>query len=169
MHGEHRIPGDKFLPYEESLRVPLIFRGPGVPKNKTIRGQVANVDFAPTLLHAAKAKSGRRMDGVSLLPTIRRPKRLPNRAIEVEALRPLFAGPIPQNQWDRTYKGVRTNRFTYVVWTETGETELYDRRLDPNQLQNVASDPSYAGIIARLAAKLVKLDSCGGKSCQVKP
>ena len=31
LQGEHRIPGDKFLPYEESLRVPLILRGPGMP------------------------------------------------------------------------------------------------------------------------------------------
>ena len=32
LQGEHRIPGDKFLPYEESLRVPLVIRGPGVPE-----------------------------------------------------------------------------------------------------------------------------------------
>src|SRR5215211_745472 len=46
MQGEHRIPGDKFLPYEESLRVPFILRGPGVPAGRTIRGQVSNIDFA---------------------------------------------------------------------------------------------------------------------------
>ena len=73
LQGEHRVPGDKFLPYEESLRVPLVIRGPGVPKNQTVHGQVSNIDFAPTLLDAADAKSGRKMDGVSLLPTIANP------------------------------------------------------------------------------------------------
>ena len=60
LQGQHRIPGDKFLPYEESLRVPLILRGPGVPAGRTVRGQVANIDFAPTLLDAARARRGGR-------------------------------------------------------------------------------------------------------------
>jgi arylsulfatase A-like enzyme len=169
LHGQHRIPGDKFLPYEESLRVPLIIRGPGVPAGKTIRGSVPNVDFAPTLLDAANAKPRRKLDGISLYPVIKRPKRRPDRAVLIEAPRPLFTGPIPVNQWDQAYKGVRTERYTYVVWTKTGELELYDRRTDPNQLQNVAKNPAYAAVIARLAGKLAKLERCAGRSCQVKP
>ena len=77
LQGQHRITGDKFLPYEESLRVPLIIRGPGVPKDQTVHGQVSNIDFAPTLLDLANAKAGRTQDGVSLLPTIRKPKQAP--------------------------------------------------------------------------------------------
>jgi N-acetylglucosamine-6-sulfatase len=167
LQGEHRIPGDKFLPYEESIRVPFILRGPGVPAGKTVRGQVSNVDFAPTLVDIARARAGRTMDGVSLMPTVRHPKPPPNRAYELEAPAPLFAGNIPQNQWDRPYKGVRTDRYTYVVYTETGERELYDRRTDPYELRNVVNDPAYAKIEARLAAKLAKLDRCKGRSCHV--
>ncbi|MDX6582394.1 MAG: N-acetylglucosamine-6-sulfatase [Solirubrobacterales bacterium] len=169
LEGEHRIPGDKFLPYEEALKVPLVIRGPGVPKNQTVHGQVSNIDFAPTLLDMADAKAGRKMDGVSLLPTIRNPNKRPKRAIEIEALAPLFASPsIPVNGWDRPYTGVRTDRYTYVVWTETGEKELYDRQTDPYELDNLAGDPSYAAVESGLAAKLAKLQDCAGKSCQVK-
>ena len=167
--GEHRITGDKFLPYEESLRVPMILRGPGVPAGRTIEGQISNIDFAPTLLDAAGADAGRTMDGVSLLPTARKPKRRPDRALEIEAPHPLFAGPIPINQWDRPYKGVRTDRYTYVLWTETGEEELYDRRADPYQLQNVAADPAYADVRTELAAKLERLEDCRGEACNVRP
>jgi N-acetylglucosamine-6-sulfatase len=169
LQGEHRITGDKFLPYEESLRVPLIVRGPGVPKGQTVHGQVSNIDFAPTLLDAADAKPGRTMDGVSLLPTIRDPKRRPNRALEIEALAPLFEDPVPVNAWDRPYTGVRTDRYTYVVWTETGEKELYDRRVDPYELDNVAGDAAYATVEAQLADKLAQLADCSGKACNVKP
>ena len=169
MQGEHRITGDKFLPYEESLRIPLIIRGPGVPKDQTVKGQVSNIDFAPTLVDAADASAGRTMDGVSLLPTLRDPKRRPERALQIEALAPLFAGDIPVNAWDRPYSGVRTDRYTYVVWTETGEVELYDRRKDPHQLASVAGDPAYAEIEARLATKLARLEGCAGKACNVKP
>ncbi len=169
MQGEHRVPGDKFLPYEESLKVPLVIRGPGVPKNRTVDGQVSNIDFAPTLLDAADAKAGRTMDGVSLLPTMRNPNKRPQRAIEIEALAPLFASPeIPVNAWDQAYTGVRTDRYTYVVWTATGEKELYDRQTDPYQLDNVAGDPAFAAIGADLAAKLEQLQDCKGKACNVK-
>ncbi len=169
LQGEHRITGDKYLPYEESLRVPFILRGPGIPAGETVHGQVSNVDFAPTLLDTARVRAGRTMDGVSLLPAARNPSKVPNRAIEIEALAPLFEGDIPINAWDRPYKGVRTNRYTYVVYKETGDEELYDRRLDPNQLQNVAYRPAYAAVKARLVGKLAKLDDCKGRACDVKP
>jgi arylsulfatase A-like enzyme len=169
MQGEHRIPGDKFLPYEESLQVPLIIRGPGVPADATVEGQVSNIDFAPTLLDVAGATPGRTMDGVSLMPTISDHKLRPDRVLEIEALEPLFAGQIPINAWDRPYTGVRTDRYTYVVWTETGEPELYDRETDPYQLDNVAGNPAYATVEAQLARKLAKLADCAGAACNVKP
>lgn len=169
LQGEHRIPGDKFLPYEESIRVPFIVRGPGVPAHRTVHGQVSNIDFAPTILDIARAKPGRMIDGVSLMPTVRNPRRRPDRALEIEAPAPLFEGNIPINAWDRPYRGVRTDRYTFVVYPETGERELYDRRADPFELRNVAANPAYAKVEARLAADLAKLNRCGGRSCNVAP
>ena len=168
LQGEHRIPGDKFLPYEEAIRVPFILRGPGVPAGRVVRGQVANVDFAPTLVDVAGARAGRTMDGTSLMPAARDPRRRPNRAIGLEALNRLFDGDFgPFNAWDRPYTGVRTDRYTYAVYTETGERELYDRRKDPHQLRNVAADPAYAAVVKRLEAKRLRLGSCRGSSCRV--
>ena len=169
LQGQHRIPGDKFLPYEESLRIPLILRGPGVPKNQTVKGQVANVDFTPTLLDAAKARAGRVQDGVSLLPTVRNPRKRPNRLIQIEATAPLFRQNLPANQWDRPWHGVRTNRYTYVEYPEAGDAELYDRRKDPYQLKNVVKSPKYAKVRKHLKRKLAKLDKCKGRSCMVRP
>jgi N-acetylglucosamine-6-sulfatase len=77
--------------------------------------------------------------------------------------------PAQFNGWDRPYKGVRTDRYTYVVYTETGEQELYDRRQDPSELNNVAADPAFAAVKARLAAELERLDRCKGSSCDVRP
>jgi N-acetylglucosamine-6-sulfatase len=64
---------------------------------------------------------------------------------------------------------VRTDRYTYVVYTETGERALYDLRKDPYQLRNVVNDSTYAKIEKKLAAKLAKLDRCKGHSCKVAP
>jgi arylsulfatase A-like enzyme len=169
LNGEHRIPGDKFLPYEESLGVPLIIRGPGFARGRKVKEQVSNIDLAPTLAAVTKVRPRRRMDGVSLAPVLRGRKRAPERALAIEAPRPLFTGAIPNNAWDRPYQGVRTPRYTYVLWTETAEEELYDRRTDPFQLQNVARDPAYAAIRARLVGLTQRLASCRGRTCDVKP
>ena len=169
MQGEHRIPGDKFLPYEESLRIPLIVRGPGVPAGRKVQRQVSNIDFAPTLLDMANARAGRKPDGVSLLPTLRGGRKPPARVLQIEAPRPLFSHPVPVHRWARPYKGVRTDRFTYVVYTEAGDTELYDRRTDPAQMRNVAGQPAYAQVQAQLARDLAKLERCRGSACNVRP
>lgn len=170
LQGQHRIPGDKYLPYDESLRIPLIVRGPGVRAGRTVRGQVSNVDLAPTLLDVAGARAGRRQDGISLAPQLRRRSRPPRRALAIEALAPLFEGSFTGvNDWDRPYRGVRTDRYTYVVYAETGEQELYDRRRDRYELRNVAADPAYARVKARLANRLERLADCRGRGCRVRP
>jgi N-acetylglucosamine-6-sulfatase len=126
------------------------------------------VDFAPTLLDFANAKPDRTVDGVSLLPTLRKPSKRPNRVLGIEALQPLFpGGNIPINAWDQAYTGVRTDQYTYVVWTASGETELYDRAADPYQLNNLSGDPAFAAIEADLAAKLAQLQNCAGNACNV--
>ena len=124
------------------MRIPLIVRGPGVPAGR---------DRArPGREHRLRADAGRRRqrqgrphDGRRLAAADDpQPAQAARTAsLEIEALEPLFRGNIPVNGWDRPYKGVRTDRYTYVVYKETGEQELYDRRKDPHQLDNVAARP----------------------------
>src|SRR5262249_15866637 len=66
--GEHRIPEGKYLPYEESIRVPLIIRGDGFPAGAHAAQMVSNVDLAPTIVALTGAKARRTMDGRTLLP-----------------------------------------------------------------------------------------------------
>lgn len=53
------------------------------------------------------------------------------------------------------YLGVRdtANQYTYVEYG-TGEVELYDLTVDPDELDNRANDPAYLGERLRLAARL---------------
>ena len=48
--GEHRIDRGKGDPYEESIRVPLIVRGPGVAPGRLEPALALNIDLAPTFL-----------------------------------------------------------------------------------------------------------------------
>src|SRR6185295_3094787 len=52
MLGQHRRHG-KLSVYEESVRVPLIIRGPGLPARQVRSQLTANIDLAPTILDAA--------------------------------------------------------------------------------------------------------------------
>jgi arylsulfatase A-like enzyme len=51
--GEHGIPVGKQSPYDESLRVPLIVRGPGVPAGALVDAIALNIDLAPTFAELA--------------------------------------------------------------------------------------------------------------------
>src|SRR5215213_2856297 len=64
--GEHRIVQDKGSPYEESIRVPLVIRGPGVPAGQTISALVSQIDMAPTIAAWADAAVPDFVDGRSL-------------------------------------------------------------------------------------------------------
>ncbi|MFC1637122.1 sulfatase/phosphatase domain-containing protein, partial [Planctomycetota bacterium] len=56
----------KVLPYEESIRVPMIIAGPGI-EHGTDSHLVLNIDLAPTILELAKIPIPRNMHGESFL------------------------------------------------------------------------------------------------------
>lgn len=168
VQGQHRILGDKFVPYQESIHVPFILRGPGVRANRTVSRTVSNIDFAPTLLAAAGARPGRTQDGVSLLPAAAGRAQPPARAIELEATGPLFMAEGLPMAYDKPYKGVLAGRWKFIRWSY-GDQELYDLRRDPYEMHNLAADPAYAAIKARLDVKLRALERCKGRTCDVRP
>jgi arylsulfatase A-like enzyme len=68
--GEHRLTTGKWTAYEEDIKVPLIVRGPGVPKGARREQLVLNNDVAPTLAEIAGAQVPRFVDGRSLMPLL---------------------------------------------------------------------------------------------------
>jgi len=55
------------------------------------------------------------------------------------------------------YVAIHTRRYLYVEYRYRAWRELYDLRLDPWELRNLAGDPAYARIEASLARKLTRL------------
>lgn len=166
-HGEHRVRQGKVRLYEPSIRVPLIIRGPGVPKGKHRSQPVANVDLAPTILDFADAKAQRREDGRSLLPLIDDKLLRWGRAILLEAF--FNADPDEDPETPPTnYTAVRTDRYLYARYG-TGERELYDLETDPFELQSRHADTSLAPVSSALDQLLSGLVNCNGGSCQTRP
>jgi N-acetylglucosamine-6-sulfatase len=166
-HGEHRINRGKVLPYEPSIRVPLLIRAPGLPQGVHRRQLVGNVDLAPTILDFARASPGRVQDGRSLIPIMRDPRYWPGRGLELEAYRK----PTNAKQGGNPpiiFQGVRTDRYMYARY-RSGAQELYDLRKDPLELQNAASDPAYSGARTSLRRLLGELANCVGGACRSRP
>lgn len=156
LQGEHRVPRGKVLAYDESSRVPLIVRGPGVPAGATNSAFVSNVDLAATILDAANAVPGITIDGRSLIPIAQDPGSVAGRQLLIET------GPKPSgNQW---YAAIRGSRWAYVEHS-TGERELYDLNADPYQLQSRHADPAYQAVRLQLATRLHQLQACAGSTC----
>jgi arylsulfatase A-like enzyme len=150
-HGEHRIPKEKMHIYEESIRVPLAMRGPGIPRGVKVGDLAINADLAPTIVDLANANPGLVMDGRSLIPVAQNPGIERGRQLLVE---------------QPSFEAIRTKRYMYAEHA-TGEKELYDLRKDRFELRSRHNAPAYASVKAQLATRLHELQTCAGPSCRV--
>jgi N-acetylglucosamine-6-sulfatase len=158
-HGEHRMPNGKVMLYEPSIHVPLVLRGPGVPRGQRRRQLVTNADLAPTILEAAGAVSGRVPDGRSLFPLLRDPGLEWGRDLLIEG---------PSGAVSIAFAALRTYRYVYAEH-DNGDLELYDLDRDPYQLRSLHRDPRYDAVRARLAERLAALQVCAGATCRRPP
>jgi len=163
MRGEHRIPAEKYAPYEESIRVPLMVRGPGVAEGVALDQVVGLVDLDPTLLELAggPAASVSASDGRSLAPLLRL-KQGEKANWRESILIEHFGGGAPFRV--RGYFGLRSAGATYVEYA-TGEKEYYDLVKDPYQMDNIASRLD-APTLAALHARVTALEDCKGAACR---
>jgi N-acetylglucosamine-6-sulfatase len=153
LRGEHRVANGKVLAYEPSIRVPLLMRGPGLPRGARRSRLVWNGDLAPTILDFAGVRPRLVLDGRSLL------RAGTPRDILLEGPPGRRTNGLPR------YLGLRTPRFKYVEHVR-GATELYDLRSDPDETANLARAPGMARLRARLARRLSRLAGCSGPSCR---
>jgi N-acetylglucosamine-6-sulfatase len=152
--GQHRIVGRKGSAYEESIRVPLMVRGPGVPKGVADLFAL-NIDLAPTLAELAGVSVPGSVDGRSLAPILRGSPPAADR---------WRADVLVENYGTGISLTLRTRDWMFQD-LESGEVELYDMRKDPYQLESLhrQADPTMLeGFRRRIGA----LSKCQGASCR---
>ncbi|MFL6234587.1 MAG: sulfatase [Thermoanaerobaculia bacterium] len=160
--GEHRIPEGKYLPYEGSIRVPLIIfdgrgsRGGGFPAGAHAAQMVSNVDLAPTIVALTGAKARRVMDGRPLLPLALDPNQGKDRTLLIEGY--------GEGKGKPPFAAVRDPRWLYAEY-KNGDRELYDLQSDPAEMRSLHADPASAAVREDLAKRLARLRTCSGASC----
>jgi arylsulfatase A-like enzyme len=179
-HGCHfrTRPGEyKRSPHDASIRVPLVFRGPGVRAGQTIEGPVSLLDVPPTLLDAAGIEVPDEMQGYSLYPEF-----AGRRADGDERPDEVFVQ-ISESQIGRA---VRTDRWKYAIAApgEYGwraglddaasdvyvERYLYDLAADPAERVNLAGRPEYRDVADELRERLLaRIERVEGASPEVVP
>lgn len=152
--GEHGL-ADKWFPYEESIRVPLILFDPRLPASR--RGRVVdalalNIDLAPTLLEWAGIPQPDRMQGRSLVPWTGRRSPTSWRTDFLVEHRFQHAS-IPSSE------GVRDLRWSYFQWLSPNpeRDELYDLVRDPLQRRDLMLGDRPPGVLERLRIRLREL------------
>ncbi|MCZ2342098.1 MAG: sulfatase [Bacteroidales bacterium] len=141
-HAERGL-ADKWYPYEEALRVPLIVHDPRLSANRRGRTHEAlalNIDIAPTLLAAAGVTVPTRMQGADLAPLYLADSS-PNWRQEFYYQHPTITS---QERIPAT-EGVIRRDWKYILYPEWKYEQLLDLSTDPQELKNlVANDSSRA-------------------------
>ena len=146
-HGEslleHEIFFDHHGLYEEVIHVPLIIKGPGLPKSKRIKNLVQHTDILPTLLDLLDIRKPLFLDGKSLVSLIYSSKE------EKEAHPTAYFEEYNYEQ----KRSIRVGQYKYIralsykgaickvcVKVHGGIEELYDLSRDPKEVRNIIND-----------------------------
>jgi N-acetylglucosamine-6-sulfatase len=160
LFGEHRIASGKGPPYEESIRVPLAVRGPGISAGRVTEQMALNIDLAPTFADLGGATAPSFVDGRSLKPTFAQEAPSWRTAFLAEFLR--GQGGMPQHDTVLTAGGEK-----YVQYPRGAKVkeEYYQLGGDPYELENAywKADPAR---IEELRERLEALKDCSGAGCR---
>jgi arylsulfatase A-like enzyme len=153
--GAHGIdPWQKMAPYEESIRIPLIMRWPGVLQGGLSRDTlVAPVDLFPSLCSLCGVPVPRTVEGFDLSAAWRSaPGAFEQDAVLTMGFSAAFDWLVSGNEW----RGVRTKAHSYARWLD-GRAELYDLERDPLQMSNLAGQAEHVRLERELEQRLREL------------
>lgn len=146
--GDRGFAG-KWSHYEQSLRVPMIVYDPRLPegqRRRVIPQLAVNIDLPSTILDLAGVSLPEKYQGRSLLPLVEGKKPAGWRS-DFFCEHHMNYRTIPK------WRGVRGEQFTYACYYEQGDQGyefLHDLEADPDQFENLAFNPEYKAVLAKM-------------------
>ncbi|MEP3481776.1 MAG: sulfatase [Fuerstiella sp.] len=144
---------DKRWMYEESMKMPLIVKWPGVTKpGAQDTHLVQNLDYAETFLEIAGAAVPDDMQGKSLVPLLKGEQPTDwRKSVYYHYYEYPSVHMVPR------HFGVRGERYKLMKFYQFDEWEFYDLQEDPDELTNQYNNPAYADRIAEMKVELERL------------
>ena len=150
--GSHGLLGKQSV-YEHSMRVPLIFAGPGIPRGKSSRAFTYLLDVFPTLCELAGVSPPEDLPGSSLRSIWQGKK---------SSLRDSIFLPFIQIQ-----RAVRDERWKLIAYPRIGYFELFDLRSDPHETTNLIERKEYAAHVQRLLRRMKEWQAQVGDTLEI--
>ena len=141
-HGYHLGEKSRFAKHslwEETSRVPLIFKIPGGAKGQVTGAAASLLDLYPTLLDLAGLPANAANEGESLKPLL-------EGSVET-------SGHVAMTSYGFKNHAIRDEHYRYISFAD-GSEELYDHQNDPHEWVNLAGNSDYDEIKQRLAQHL---------------
>lgn len=140
--GQHGLLGKQNL-YEHSIKVPLIFRGPGIPEDAKRSARVYLNDIYPTLMDLVGLETPSTVEGISLLDVIND---------DVNQIRDEFGFAYLDIQ-----RAILDDNHKLIEYYVDGErtTQLFNIEEDPLEMNNLVANEDSKGTILELRQKLV--------------
>ncbi|WP_164122067.1 sulfatase-like hydrolase/transferase [Sphingobacterium sp. xlx-130] len=136
--GQHGLLGKQNL-YEHSIRVPLIFSGPGVPKNKVSNAFSYLSDITPTVYDWLGAVQPATVEAKSLMPIFKNPKSHIRKNI--------------YNIYGHWSRSVKTPEgYKLIAYNVNGKSrvQLFDLKKDPWEMNDLANRPEEQNRVRQL-------------------
>jgi N-acetylglucosamine-6-sulfatase len=148
-YGEHGLTIERRLPYEETLKTPLLVRYPGtVNAGSEPAGLTLSIDLAATILDIAGAGPKASVQGRSLMPMLSGKAEAVREAAYMEYYsheNPFVWGA------NLDYRVIRKGNYKYIRWMRFEDAvELYDLQVDPYEIHNLIDQPKHSGLIREL-------------------
>jgi len=142
--GSHGLMGKQNV-YEHSVKVPLIFSGPGIPGNQRRNAFCLLLDIFPTLCTMIGLPVPKTVEGKSFAAAFTNPRTKTRDALYFSYM--------------NVQRAVREGRYKLIEYHVRGKrtTQLFDLERDPLEMKNLASDGSHQDILARLRKRFAEL------------
>ena len=151
---------DKQFPWEDSIRVPMLLRAPGLLRAGVSDVLIDQPDILPTLCRLLDLPIPEGVQGRDLAGHLRAGTVPENDSALLAAYHqfgnwPLIAAhlKLPELFQAREFRGLRTIRYTYCE-DRQGPWLLYDNHADPLQQHNLAASAAHQPLRATLAGQL---------------
>ncbi len=150
--GSHGLMG-KQNPYDHSIRVPLVFNGPGISKGTQNHELVYLQSIFPTTLDLVQLPIPEHVEFRSLLPLIQD---------EAAIGQPAIFGSYLDFQ-----RLIRTENYKLVIYPHVNQIQLFDLKSDPAEIQNLAFESSYRDTVDILFNRLLGLQQEVGDTLDI--